>query len=112
MEIKSLGYIGFGAKDPQEWLKFGTEIKLTLLKDYKKIINHVLKAKLPSDIKNYFSYKGLNKILNFMSKDKKNISKNLNLILLKEIGSAVIHNEYQILKVRNFLKKELTNQNL
>ena len=26
MEIKSLGYIGFGAKDPQEWLKFGTEI--------------------------------------------------------------------------------------
>jgi hypothetical protein len=26
MEIKSLGYIGFGATDPQEWLKFGTEI--------------------------------------------------------------------------------------
>ena len=26
MEIKSLGYIGFGAKDPLEWLKFGTEI--------------------------------------------------------------------------------------
>tara|TARA_B100000900_G_C20560322_1_gene708614 strand:+ start:500 stop:1627 length:1128 start_codon:yes stop_codon:yes gene_type:complete len=93
-------------------LKFGTENKLTLLKDYKKIINHVLKAKLPSNIKNYFSYKDLNKILNFMSKDKKNISKKLNLILLKKIGSAVIHNEYQILKVRNFLKKELTNQNL
>ena len=26
MEIKSLGYIGFGAKNPLEWLKFGTEI--------------------------------------------------------------------------------------
>ena len=26
MEIKSLGYIGFGAKDPLEWLNFGTEI--------------------------------------------------------------------------------------
>ena len=26
MEIKSLGYIGFGAKDPLEWLTFGTEI--------------------------------------------------------------------------------------
>ena len=26
MEIKSLGYIGFGAKDPLEWLKFGTDI--------------------------------------------------------------------------------------
>ena len=26
MEIKSLGYIGIGSKDPLEWLKFGTEI--------------------------------------------------------------------------------------
>ena len=26
MHIKSLGYIGFGAKDPLEWLNFGTEI--------------------------------------------------------------------------------------
>ena len=26
MEIKSLGYIGIGSKDPLAWLKFGTEI--------------------------------------------------------------------------------------
>ena len=69
----------------------------------------MLKVKLPSDIKNYFSYKDLNKILTFMSKDKKNVSKKINLILLKKIGSAEISNEYNHTKLRNFLKKELTN---
>ena len=41
-------------------------------------------SKLPSNIKNYFSYKDLNKILTFMMKDKKNVSKKINLILLKK----------------------------
>ncbi|MCB1615519.1 MAG: VOC family protein [Pseudomonadales bacterium] len=26
MDIKALGYVGFGAPDPQQWLKYGTEI--------------------------------------------------------------------------------------
>ena len=59
----------------------------------------MLKVKLPSDIKNYFSYKDLNKILTFMSKDKKNVSKKINLILLKKIGSAEISNEYNHTKI-------------
>ena len=44
-----------------------------------------------------------------MSKDKKNISKRINLILLKKIGSTVINNEYSDLKIREFFKKKLTN---
>ena len=58
---------------------------------------------------NYFSKKDLNKILKFMSKDKKNISKKINLILLKKIGSTVINNEYRDLKIREFFKKKLIN---
>ena len=44
-----------------------------------------------------------------MMKDKKNISKKINLILLKKIGSAVINNQYNNLKIKRFLKKELAN---
>ena len=44
-----------------------------------------------------------------MSKDKKNISKNINLVLLKKIGLAVIDKEYKTIKIREFLKKDLIN---
>ena len=69
----------------------------------------MINSKLPSNIKDYFSFNDLNKILKFMSHDKKNISKKINLILLKKIGSAVIDNEYNNSNIKQFLKKELTN---
>ena len=90
-------------------LKFSLNIKLIQFKDYKTIINHITKIKLPSNMKNYFSYKDFNKILFFMIKDKKNITKKINLILLKKIGLTVINNEYNTSKIKKFLKKELTN---
>ena len=93
-------------------LKFSLNMKLITSRDYKKIIQHVIDANLPSNIKNYFSYKDLNKILKFMSKDKKNVSKKINLILLKKIGSTVINNEYKDFKIKKFLKSQLMNQNL
>jgi len=90
-------------------LKFSLHIKLISIKNFREIIKHVANNKLPSNIKHYFSYKDLNKILNFMSNDKKNISKKINLILLKDIGMTVIKNEYNHLKIQKFLKSELTN---
>ena len=90
-------------------LKFSLDMKLISFNDYKIIIKHVVDNKLPLNIKSYFSNKNLNKILNFMTKDKKNISKKINLILLKKIGSAVINNEYDTLKIKKFLSKELGN---
>ena len=90
-------------------LKFSYDIKLIKLEEYNQVIQHILKMKLPSDIKNYFSPKNLNTILTFMMRDKKNISKKINLILLKKIGSTVIDNEYNSLKIKKFLKKELAN---
>ena len=64
---------------------------------------------LPSTIKTLFSIKDLNRILYFMVKDKKNVSKKINLILLKKIGSTSINNHYDYLKIKRFLKKELIN---
>ena len=90
-------------------LKFSFKIKLISFNHYKKIIAHVVNNKLPLNLKTYFSPKDLNKILNFMTKDKKNISKKINLILLKKIGSAVINNEYYTLQIKKFLRKELAN---
>ena len=34
-------------------------------------MNHLKKSKIPSNIQNYFTIKDLNKILFFMTKDKK-----------------------------------------
>ena len=90
-------------------LNFSLNIKLIKLKDYNQIIQHIIQMKLPSNIRDYFLPRNLNTILSFMTKDKKNFSKKINLILLKKVGSTVINNEYEILKIKKFLKKELSN---
>ena len=64
---------------------------------------------LPSSIKKYFTVKHLNKILYFMEKDKKNNSDKIKLMLIKNIGGPIFAKEYSKDKLRNFLKKELTN---
>ena len=90
-------------------LRFSLNVRLIKIREYEAIIRHVHDMKLPSNIKTYFSSKNLNTILSFMMKDKKNISKKINLILLKKIGLAVINNQYDNLKIKTFLKKELAN---
>ncbi len=90
-------------------LKFSLKMKLLNIKEYRLIISHIKKMKLPFDIKKYFTLKNLNKILSFMIKDKKNTSKKINLILLKKIGLTITNNQYNLSSIRVFLKKELIN---
>ena len=90
-------------------IKFSLNEKLINRKECNKIMSHIVKTNIPSDIKNYFTLKNLNTILTFMMKDKKNVSKKINLVLLKNIGATIISNEYNGLKIKNFLKKELVN---
>ena len=73
------------------------------------IIKNIHKINLPSNIKEYFTSRNLNSILSFMLKDKKNTSKQINLILLKKIGLTTSNNQYDIFKIKKFLKKELAN---
>jgi 3-dehydroquinate synthase/shikimate kinase/3-dehydroquinate synthase len=90
-------------------IKFSYQNKILNKKDFNSINEHLRNAKLPFDLKKYFSIKDLNKIISFMIKDKKNISHKINLILLKKIGLTIIHKQYNIEKIKHFLKKELYN---
>ena len=93
----------------QTALKFSMLNNLLKLKEYELIKNHINNSNLPMNLKKNFSIKDLNKILSFMSVDKKNQSKKINLILLKKIGSPIIHKEFGINKLRIFLKNELSH---
>ena len=76
--------------------KFSLKKKIIKHNEYSLIINHFKKLKIPSDIKNYFSLKNLDRILLFMTKDKKNISDKISLILLKKIGYPVLNKQYSL----------------
>ena len=90
-------------------LKFSLNQKFINKSEYASVVKHIKKFKTLSEIKNYFSNKSLKRILFFMTKDKKNKTNKINLILLKKIGSPIIDNEYNINSIRTFLKSELNN---
>ena len=46
--------------------------------------------------KKYFTKNEINKIVNFMKKDKKNINSSINLILLKKIGKTTKPNQIKL----------------
>ena len=77
------------------------------MQDYQSVIYHMQKFNLPFDVKKYFSKKDINKIVYFMTKDKKNFSNKINLILLKKIGFTIINNQYDILNIKKFIKNEI-----
>jgi len=89
--------------------KFSLKKKLLNKNEFKLIKNHLIKFKLPNNINNYFTKKNLNQIISFMDKDKKNDSQNINLVLLKKIGSPSFVLNFQSKELYSFLKKELIN---
>ncbi len=90
-------------------LKFSYSKKLLKEDEFNNIINHFLNSNLPITLKKYFSLKDLTKIINFMTKDKKNNSDDINLILLKKIGHPIIDRKFKKNDLKLFLKKELMN---
>ena len=90
-------------------LNFSLRENMLSKNEYNLIINHIDNSGLPSSIKKHFSIKDLNKILSFMIKDKKNNSKKINLVLLKNIGKPIFNKQYSAKKVNLFLRKFLTN---
>lgn len=85
--------------------KFSLSNKLLSINDFKLIETHI--NNLNFNKEKLFSKKNTNTILSFMTKDKKNISKKINLILLKKIGSASYDFQFTKEKIRSFLMKEL-----
>ena len=90
-------------------LNFSLVNNLIKKNEHSSIINHINNEKLPSNIKKFFKKKDLNKILAFMSKDKKNNSNKINLVLLKRIGFPVINREFSKKRLSLFLRNELNN---
>ena len=79
------------------------------MNEFKIITSHIKNFNLPNDIKKYFSLKDAKKILSFMVNDKKNNTNEINLILLKKIGSPLIDKRFNKKKLKIFLNKELRN---
>lgn len=90
-------------------LKFSYTKKFLKKSEFNNIINHFLNSNLPINLKKYFSLKDLKKIINFMTKDKKNNSNDINLILLKKIGHPIINRKFKKNDLKLFLKRELLN---
>tara|TARA_Y100000992_G_scaffold144572_2_gene96018 strand:+ start:663 stop:1769 length:1107 start_codon:yes stop_codon:yes gene_type:complete len=90
-------------------LKFSNRNKFLSIKEYESIIDHIKNNRLPFNLKNYFYLRNLDRILSFMTKDKKNNSNKINLILLKRIGLPLIDKRYKKDYIKKFLKRELSN---
>ncbi len=90
-------------------INFSLKINILKKKDYELIINHINSLNLSLSINRFFTLKDLNKILFFMTKDKKNKSEKINLIILKKISSPIINKEFSKKNLRLFLERYLRN---
>ncbi len=90
-------------------LSFSLRKKLIKKNEYNSIINHIYDCNLPSDLSKFFELKDINKVVNFMLKDKKNNSNKISLVLLRKIGSPLINQTYSKENLKSFLKYELNN---
>ena len=89
--------------------KFSLKKKFLKDNEFSLINKHYEKTGLPSNLSKFFSLKDLNKILNFMTKDKKNNSNKINLVLIKKIGMPIIDRKYKKKELSLFLKNSLMN---
>ena len=90
-------------------LKFSIRKKLINNKTYSIILKHIKKLNFGLNLRNFFKIKDINKLIYYMRNDKKNKSKMINLILLKNIGNPVLNNLYSENDLKQFFKKELLN---
>ena len=70
--------------------------KICSLKTLNQLKNIYDSNHLKYDIKKFFKKNEYNQIANYMSADKKNNDKKINLILLKKIGQTTKPNAYKI----------------
>ena len=89
--------------------EFSYKKKLLNKAEYKMIQNHALKLNKSLKLNKFFNKKDSNKIIKFMTIDKKNINEKINLILLKKIGKADFKNFYKVAEVQKFIKNQFNN---
>ena len=90
-------------------IKFSLKNKVLSKKTYELFFNHIEKINFQLRLKNFFNKKDITKVVKYMENDKKNNSKKINLILLRDIGRPLINKHYEKKKILNFLRQELIN---
>jgi len=88
-------------------INFSLSKKLLIKKDFFLIKNHLQNFNLPNKINKYFKRNDINKIINFMQKDKKNKNHKINLVLLKKIGNANSNYYVENKNIKKFFLNEL-----
>ena len=73
------------------------------------IKKHLQKSEIKIKLNKFFSNRDVEKIINFMKTDKKNTSKKINLVLLKKISNPVYNLNFDHVKLKAFLRRELNN---
>ena len=77
-------------------INFSVNKKILSTKDLVLIKKHYINLGLPMEIKKFFNQNETSKIINFMTKDKKNLNEKINLILLKRIGKTTKPGKYNL----------------
>ncbi|MDC3126115.1 3-dehydroquinate synthase [Candidatus Pelagibacter sp.] len=90
-------------------LDFSLKQGLIKNKEFKSIMSHIKNSNLPTSVDKFFGLRDVGNILSFMTKDKKNTSNKINLVLLKKIGTPEINKHYSKKYINLFLKKFLRN---
>ena len=85
--------------------EFSYKRKILSKKRFNIIINHINRIKKVPKISKLFKKKDANKILNYMKNDKKNNSKNINLVLIKDFGKIKVDFDIN----SSYLKKYISN---
>ena len=86
--------------------KFSKKFGALSENDYILIVSHLSKLNF-TNLNKFFRKRNLNKIINFMISDKKNISNNINIIIINKIGRVNIDNQFSKSKIKNFIRSEL-----
>ena len=75
-------------------------------KNYKRINDHLNKITMKKNFNSLFYKKDINKIIQYMQADKKNISSKVNLILIKNFGNILTETYVNSKKIEKFLYSE------
>ena len=88
-------------------LEFSYQRGLIKNKPYNFIKKHLEKIPLRKNFKSIFNKKDVNKIISFMKSDKKNTSKKINIILIKNFGQIKTNYQFDQNTLKQFLISEL-----
>ncbi len=86
--------------------KFSKKLHIINNIDYNLILSHLSKLNF-INIKKFFTRKHIDKIINFMISDKKNLSNNINILTIKKIGRISIYEQFSKSKVKKFFETDL-----